>query len=100
MLITILVRTLRFVLPLKLVINLSTFYEKGGYDLWSCEGSDQGDGNPSTCASSTTSVLYVEDRTSVSKDRPYLIEDRAIAACFRWFEKSEFAVARSLSLIC
>ena len=33
MLITILVRTLRFVLPLKLVINLSTFNEKAGYDL-------------------------------------------------------------------
>ena len=55
MLITILVRTLRFVLPLKLVINLSTSYEKAGYDLWSYEGSDQGDGNPSTSASSTTS---------------------------------------------
>ena len=67
---------------------------------WSYDGSDQGDGNPSTCASSTTSVLSVEDRTSVSKDRPYLFEDRAIAACFRWFEKLEFAAARSLNLIC
>ena len=81
------------------MINLSTFNEKAGYDLWSYEGSDQGDGNPSICAASTTSVLHVEDRTSVSQDRTYLFEDRIRAACFRWFEKSEIAAACSLNLI-
>ena len=82
------------------MINLSTFNEKAGYDLWIYEGSDQGDGNPSICASSTTSVLFVEDLTSVSHDRTYLFDDCAITACFRWFEKSEIAAACSLNLIC
>ena len=66
---------------------------------WSYEGSDQGDSNPSICSASTTSVLFVEDRTSVSQDRTYLFEDRTIAVCFKCFEKSEIAAACSLNLI-
>ena len=73
---------------------------KQGMIFWSYEGSDQGDGNPSIWAASTTSVLFVEDRASVSQDRTYLIEDHAIAACFGWFKKSKFAAAGSLIRIC
>ena len=73
---------------------------KQGMIFWSYEGSDQGDGNPSIRAASTTCVLFVEDRTLVSQDRTYLFEDHAIAVCFRCFKKSEIAAACSLIMIC